>query len=193
MSIVQSLSTSTRLWLAGAMLFVVSVSPAQTLSKTQDQDLNALLEKFLTCVSSSADKSQCTSFIGESIAKVYNVSGYVSAKTGKGLTMSEIGKTLNEGGPWKLLGAAYDQKALEEAQTAANAKKAVIAVYKTPDGVGHIALILPGELKFSGTWGFKVPNSASFLYKEPEKSYVNKGLSYAFARTMLKDVSLYSR
>ena len=72
-------------------------------------------------------------------------------------------------------------------------KKAVVALYMTPSGAGHVAIILPGELQPSGSWGLNVPNSASFLMMEPQRSYVGKGLSYAFAKTHLKDVVLYAR
>lgn len=107
--------------------------------------------------------------------------------------VSEIANFLQGSDQWKMLGRGYDQKALVEAQTNANAKKAVIAVYMNSDGIGHIAIILPGELQPSGSWGLNVPNSASFLLMEPQRSYVNKGLSYAFAKSHLKDVVLYVR
>lgn len=61
------------------------------------------------------------------------------------------------------------------------------------DGIGLVSLILPGEMKPSGTWGSQVPNSASFSVHQPAKSYVGKGLSYSFERKMLKDVQLFSR
>jgi hypothetical protein len=91
------------------------------------------------------------------------------------------------------LGKAYEQAVLNSAQEMANNHRAVIAVYEGPGGeVKHIALILPGALHFSGSWGFSVPNSASFFLTAPEKSYMDKGLSYAFTKNMVKDVTLYA-
>ncbi len=95
-----------------------------------------------------------------------------------------------DGEKWTALGPAYNQAALEKAQQCANASQAVVALYTTSNGV-HIAVILPGTLKYSGSWGFNVPNSASFFSHEPEKSYVNKGLSYGFSKSMIKDITLY--
>ena len=148
----------------------------------------------MSCTSSSSDTYPCSTFITESVAKVYKLDGALySEKSKRYLQLKEVSQQLTESGQWSVLGHAYDQKALTEAQSLANAKKAVIAVYATADGVAHVAVILPGELQYSGTWGFQVPNSASFVLNDPSKSYVGKGLSYAFARNMIKDVTLYSR
>lgn len=169
-------------------------SQGQSINANWQKDLTALMDQFISCTSSSSDTYPCSAFITESVAKVYKLDGALySDKSKRYLQLKEISQQLTEGGQWTVIGHAYDQKALNEAQSLANAKKAVIAVYHTPEGVGHVALILPGELQYSGTWGFQVPNSASFVLNEPSKSYVGKGLSYAFARNMIKDVTLYSK
>jgi len=174
-------------------LFSFSVQ-GQSLNANWHKELTALLDQFMNCTSSSSDTYPCSAFITESVAKVYKLDGALySEKSKRYLQLKEVSQQLTESGQWSLIGHAYDQKALNEAQTLANAKKAVIAVYTTPEGVSHVAVILPGELQYSGTWGFQVPNSASFVLSDPSKSYVGKGLSYAFARNMIKDVSLYSR
>jgi hypothetical protein len=166
----------------------------QSLNANWQKDLTSLLDQFMNCTSSSSDTYPCSTFITESVAKVYKLDGALySEKSKRYLQLKEVSHQLTESGQWSLIGHAYDQKALNEAQTLANAKKAVIAVYTTPEGVSHVAVILPGELQYSGTWGFQVPNSASFVLSDPSKSYVGKGLSYAFARNMIKDVSLYSK
>ena len=109
------------------------------------------------------------------------------------MMVSEIASFVGESNQWTMLGHGYEQKALAEAQTNANAKKAVIAVYMNEAGAGHVALILPGDLQPSGSWGLNVPNSASFLLMEPQRSYVGKSLSYAFAKNHLRDVVIYTR
>jgi hypothetical protein len=173
------------------LLFVSSSAYSQSINSNWKQDMNALLEKYLSCASSSTDTYPCSSFITESINKVYKVNGLYSDKSKRYLQLKEVSKNFDDAGQWTLLGHAYDQKVLSESQTLANANKAVVAVYKTAEGASHVALILPGEEQFSGTWNFKVPNSASFVLNDPTKSYVGKGLSYAFSRTMIKDVVLY--
>jgi hypothetical protein len=166
----------------------------QSLNTNWQKDLTTLMDQFMSCTSSSPDTYSCSALIAESVAKVYKLNGALySEKSKRYLQLKEVSQQLAESSQWSVIGHAYDQKALTEAQELANAKKAVIAVYATPDGIAHLALILPGELQYSGTWGFQVPNSASFVLNDPSKSYVGKGLSYAFARNMIKDVTLYSK
>lgn len=174
-----------------AFFFIAPSSGAQSINSNWKQDMNSLLEKFMSCTASSTDTYSCSSFISESINKVYKVNGLYSDKSKRYLQLKEVAKNFEDASQWTLLGHAYDQKVLSDAQDLANANKAVVAAYKTADGVSHVALILPGEIQFSGTWNFKVPNSASFVLNDPSKSYVGKGLSYAFSRTMIKDVFLY--
>ena len=168
-------------------------SYGQSLNENWEQDLANSMTQFMNCATTSPDKSQCSSFISESLVKVYKVNAFYSDKLKRHLQIYEISKSMIDGGSWTLLGYAYDQKALNEAQKCANASKAVIAVYTTVSGGKHIALILPGKLDYSGSGGFNVPNSASFFFDDPAKSYVGKGLSYAFAKNMIKDVALYCR
>jgi hypothetical protein len=166
-------------------------SLAQGLNGNWEKDLSKSLEQFMNCTRSSADKSTCSVTVGESIATVYQTKDFYSQSLNRYLTPNEISKSIVDGNRWKLIGYAYDQKALEQAQQYANSHKAVIAVYRTAAS-SHVVLILPGSLHFSGSWGFNVPNSASFSHADPDKSYVGKGLSYGFAKAMMKDITLYS-
>ncbi len=145
------------------MLTGISATFGQSLNENWRRDLAASLDKFRQCTQATGEKYQCSGFIGESIANVYKTNAFYSEKQSRYLHINEISKSSVENGPWTSLGHAYDQKALEEAQKQANANKAVIAVYVTESGIGHIALILPGKLQFSGSWGFNVPN-AHHLY-----------------------------
>ena len=176
-----------------AMLFLFSTTYGQKLGEDWKQELTTSMEQFLDCIKTTEDNLHCSTFIGESLTNVYDLDDFYSEKGKRYLMIHEISQTLIDNGKWTLLGRGYDQEALLEAQNRANANKAVVAIYNGSAGVGHIALILPGEAVPSGTWGFNVPNSASFFLHEPGKSYVGKGLSYAFGKSMIKDVLLYSR
>jgi hypothetical protein len=181
------------LFVLAPVFFSISTQ-GQSLNTNWEKDLTVLMDQFMSCTSSSSDSYSCSALITESVAKVYKLNNALySEKSKRYLHLKEVSQQLAEASQWTLLGHAYEQKALTEAQDMANAKKAVIAVYTTTEGVSHVAVILPGELQYSGTWGFQVPNSASFVLSEPSKSYVNKGLSYAFARNMIKDVKLYGK
>jgi len=178
--------------LASAM--ITFSTHGQSLNANWQKDLTVLLDQFMSCTGSSSDTYSCSALITESVAKVYKLDGALySEKSKRYLQLKEVSQQLTESGQWTVLGHAYEQKTLTEAQSLANARKAVIAVYATTDGVAHVAVIRPGELQYSGTWGFQVPNSASFVLNDPSKSYVGKGLSYAFARNMIKDVTLYAK
>ena len=185
-------STKTLLFVFGAII-IANSSFSQSINQNWRKDLTDSFQKFVECTNSNGEKYQCSSFIGESIAKVYKTNAFFSDKHSRFLHINEITKSQVEGGQWNQIGYAYDQKALDKAQAEANLNKAVIAVYITPTGIGHIALILPGKLQYSGSWGFNVPNAASFFFNDSEMSFVDKGLSYAFSKNMIKDVVLYAR
>ena len=93
---------------------------------------------------------------------------------------------------WMLLGPASSQIALERAQTYANLNTPVIAVY-TSVPHGHVAVVLPGSLQYSGQWNLHTPNSASVFLNRPHKSYVGLTLSNAFQASDLSRVKIYSR
>lgn len=166
-------------------------SQAQTINQNWRQELNSSLQKFLTCAVSK--ETPCVNFTGESLNTVYKINDFYSQASRRYMTTNEIANFLKNSDKWEALGQSYDQKTLSTAQEMANAKKAVVAVYQNAVGVGHVVLITPGELKPSGSWGLSVPTAASFFTVEPEKSFVDKGLSFAFMKPMLKDVHIYAR
>jgi hypothetical protein len=175
-------------------LFFCSSAYAQQLNQNWNQDLEKELALFMACRNEGGiGINPCNSFVGNALSTVYRINDFYSKDLGRHMLVSEISQFLQQNSQWTLLGRGFEQKALMEAQNQANAGKAVVAVYLNPEGIGHVSLILPGELKSSGTWGFQVPNSASFFLSTPEKSYVGKGLSYAYERPLLKGVLLYAR
>ncbi|WP_224996082.1 hypothetical protein [Cesiribacter sp. SM1] len=174
--------------------FFCFATHAQQTNKNWMQDLNRDLEQFRACDNVvTAGINPCNKFIGSALSTVYKVNDFYSKELGRHLLVSEIASYLKENQKWSLLGKGFEQTALVQAQELANAGKAVVAIYLNQEGIGHVSIILPGELKPSGTWGFQVPNSASFFISTPDKSYVGKGLSYAFERPLLNGVLLYAR
>ena len=161
----------------------------QSINNQWKRDLNNALEEFVKCRESGV----CSDFVGESLRRVYNINDFYSSAEKRYLRSSEISELIRKDDNWTLLGRSFEQSALEEAQKNANAKKAVVAVYMTESGLGHVVLIVPGSLTPSGSWGLKVPNAASFPAADPQKSFVDKGLSFAFTKNMMKDVFLYVR
>ncbi|MEM6362391.1 MAG: hypothetical protein AAFX57_15265 [Bacteroidota bacterium] len=157
------------------------------------QLLQQELEEFKACMKQS-DNIKCRSAIGETIKAVYNIDDFYLSATGTNSTALEIANSIESKSAWKKLGQAYIQEVLTEAQELANRKKPVLAIYKGEDGLSaHVVLVLPGGLKPSGSWGLNVPMVASFFTHDPEKSFIDKSLAYAFSKNMLLRIELYAR
>lgn len=172
------------------ILLVISVATSlrgQNLNTNWNAALKSSLQEFLSCT------ENCNRYIGQSLNTVYKVNDFYSTKSNRYMTVSEIADFLKGSEQWSLLGHSYDQKVLTTAQEHANAKKAVVAVYVNSSGIGNVVIITPGELQPSGSWGLSVPNSASFFSSQPDKSFVDKGLSFAFGKNLMKDIMIYSR
>jgi hypothetical protein len=184
---------SFKLYFSLAFTLFASTLYGQSINTNWKQDLSASLDEFMKCTGAMTDGNRCTNFIGESIYKVYKINDFYLQKSKRYMTVNEIASFIKDSGQWSLLGHSYEQTTLAAAQGHANAKKAVVAVYLNASGIGHVAVITPGELRASGSWDLNVPGAASFLPTEPEKSFVDKGLSFAFAKNMLKDVMIYGR
>lgn len=176
-----------KLFLIFVALLSAEVVSGQTLNPNWNAELKASLQEFMGC------KENCSRYIGQSLNTVYKINDFYSTKLNRYMVVNEIAAFLKTSDKWTLLGPAYDQKALATAQEHANAKKAVVAVYLNPEGVGNVVIITPGELQPSGSWGLRVPNAASFFASQPDKSFVDKGLSFAFGKNLMKDILLYSR
>ncbi|WP_143785774.1 hypothetical protein [Ohtaekwangia koreensis] len=151
------------------------------------------MKTFLGCQDTLNNSRGCSKFLGESLHIVYRINDFYSQKTGRYMVAGEIASFLKSSNQWKLLGPSYDQKTLTQAQEHANAKKAVVAVYTSTSGSSHVVLINPGVLQSSGSWGLSVPTATSFLLSQPDRSFVDKGLSFAFGKLLMKDVSIYVR
>ncbi|NJN25765.1 MAG: hypothetical protein HC819_07265 [Cyclobacteriaceae bacterium] len=167
---------------------------AQKIDKEWKSLLNTNIESFRKCDQRSGNDTKfCSSATAESINKIYKIEDFYSKSQGRYMNNSEIVEVLNATGKWKLIGYAYEQEALDKAQELANKNMATLAYYANDDLSGNVSIILPGELSTSGSWGFNVPNSATFFMEEPGKSYSDKGLSYAFSRSILRKVMIYAR
>lgn len=177
-----------------ALLLCSSLAYSQTLNSNWKSDLNKELELLKACDETpTMGVSPCNRFMGGALKSVYNIDDFYSKSEKRHMLSAEIALFLKNSDKWTLLGRGYEQKALSEAQNYANSKKAVVAIYVNEEGLGHVAIITPGELRLSGTWGFQVPNSVSFFPNDKAKSYVDKSLSYSFAGTQIKSVLIYGR
>jgi len=180
------------------LALVALVSPlanAQRLNSNWKQDLNKELQSLLQCKNTVAyGINSCNKYLGSALKTVYEVNDFYDKDKKRYMRLSEIFDFLNNTNQWELLGKGYESEALTKAQDCANSKKAVVAIYMDRNNdIGNLAIILPGELTTSGSWGIRVPNCSSFLISQPSNSFVNKGLSYAFRKNVLKDVMVFAK
>jgi hypothetical protein len=174
-------------------MLIGSASYGQTLNNDWKRGLADAMKEFLSCQPSTDVNNPCNRFLGESLNTVYRVNDFYSQSLGRYMVASEIAKYLKSSEQWSLLGPCYDQKTLTLAQEHANARKAVVAVYMSNSGGGHVVLITPGSLQSSGSWELSVPTATSFFLNQPDRSFINKGLSFAFGKMLIKDILIYTR
>ena len=174
--------------------FSIQFTQAQNFNENWQTELNKLVVDFKACKGTIENNyNPCSKFSGESLKVVYGLDDFYSKDLNRYMTGTEIASFLETSGLWQKSGMGSDQAVLNAAQETANKKKAVVAVHTDEDGFGHIALILPGKATPSGLWKMNVPNCSSFFMNSPSSSFSEKGLSYAFARTMISNVIIYSR
>jgi hypothetical protein len=162
---------------------------AQGFNENWKEDLARERKEFMEC----GKDITCKSYVGKSFQTVYGIDDFYLEDEERFMYFDEILSALETNALWELVGPAFEQINLDKAQVQANQQKATLATYISEDGLGHIALVLPGQLVPSGSWGMNVPNTASFFTASPDKSYVGKSMSYAFTTSMIKRVKLYTR
>ncbi len=166
----------------------------QSVNNNWQKELDQALSAYKQCSESATEKeTQCANAAGEVLKTVYRLNDFYLKSDERYMVVREVADYLGKDKKWELIGHAYEQNALDRAQELANKKHAVVAVFPGNTDDGHVSVILPGNTLASGTWGLKVPNSASFFVHAPQKSYVGKALSYAFTRGMIKDVLIFAR
>lgn len=106
--------------------------------------------------------THCNAFVHDFAGTAFGYEGL------RGKNANEIAEFLKEGkGGWAPVWdgtpATGLQEGLKKAQDLANAGYLVLAVWRAPTGSdarGHVALVLPGELKKCALWGLDVPDTA---------------------------------
>jgi uncharacterized protein YchJ len=178
------------------LYFLLSITyvQGQSINPNWQQDLNTSLEELKQCENTNhTGVSSCNQYMGNALKQIYKIDDFYSTPDERHMLAHEIAEFLKNSESWTLLGYGFEQKALTEAQRLANDNKAVVAAYVNEEGLGHVAYIVPGEVRLSGIWGIQVPNSASLFPSDPTKSYVSKPLSYSFEGTQVKRVLIYAR
>ncbi|MGO7394588.1 hypothetical protein ACCS62_28510 [Rhizobium ruizarguesonis] len=125
-----------------------------------------------------ADKVACNYFVGKVLKELYNVDDFSTGAKSWLTANNMLTYVRSHPEMWIKLGNADSQAVLMEAsQGAANDQPVVALMQGDP---GHVAIILPGELKQSNSWKLRAPNSAAFSLGHVERAYVFCRLSFAF-------------
>ena len=153
--------------------------------RNERPELVQVKSEFLDCIRSGGN---CEGYTYEAMRLVYTSESSEAYTDNHAFVMA-----LKSSNNWQELGPAYNQKVLEKAQAAANEGHPVVAVYfgQGKDPL-HVAVIVPGSLTLSGSWGMQVPNSISLPDFEPDHSFIGKPLSYAFEKRNLLSLKIYS-
>jgi hypothetical protein len=136
------------------------------------------------------DKSPCNTFASRGLQSLYGVNDFVSGNGA--LSANAIADSVAQSPDWVNVGNVFNEDNNFCAQALANDAYPVIAVISEP-GHGHIALVIPGELKRSPLWGFNVANGASFRLDAPGKAFVGDLISLAFSVEHAKKAQFYYR
>jgi len=164
-------------------------------------DMRELFENERTCsYPQGTARWACNRFAPQAMKIVYGATDF-SDENGNYPLANDLATGLKNGKwpKWKSLGEATSDKAIEEAQKAANAGQPAVAVWfdTGPNPTGHVTLVIPGDLVKTGvrtkhTWKErKAPCVANWRKGSDENSFISKGMNYAFSDP--KDVILYAR
>ena len=158
-----------------------------------EQTLNQTMGEFKTCMSSE-DKNVCQTYTARAIRQVYKINDFYNSSSKTDMSPFEIQEFVKGSSNWTDVGQAYKSETLIKAQELSNSGKAVLVVLKgnTPADA-HVSLLLPGELQNSGSWAMRVPNVSAFFTHNPDNSFVNKSISYAYTKGMMLNLEIYAR
>lgn len=158
------------------------------LSESSKEILDDVIQGYYDCHEKSDSKKECRYYVAEAIAKFYDINDF-KKEDGSWDTYEEMVAEIKLLPSWERIGSASDQGVLDKARSLANDGRPTIAI-ESNKNTGHIALILPGPLKTSGSWSLDCPNSASF-FRHKVEAYVNKPLSYSYRSP--ENIDIYSR
>jgi hypothetical protein len=156
-----------------------------------------------SCSAANTDPSftstrACNIFVGRVLKTVYGIDDFIVQPPTPDkvyYTANEIATLLNTGvwHGWTEVGTADSQDNLQNAENQAELGKLVVAVWLNPDDAdhGHIALIGPGPMTFSGNWGIRTPPAASFALDSPASAFLGRPLSCAFGEDKKSDTHIW--
>lgn len=149
------------------------------------EDLVEIQQAFIKCKESSTEPHSCKEFVAKSIATYY---GYeFMGANDLPLPYDKLSEVVVASNAWKEIGDANEQSTLTTAQQNANKGIPTLAVNASNN---TLAIVIKGELTHSNSLGLDCPAVAVFRPKRFKKSFVGKGINYAWSD--LSRVKLYT-
>ncbi|HDI8306227.1 TPA: hypothetical protein PPD39_001871 [Acinetobacter baumannii] len=157
------------------------VSPVNTPSTNAEKLTVSKLGQFLKCDPGDPlnDQTPCNTFASRGLEAIYGVDDFKLGKNSYQSANQMWAFVNSPDSQWQKLGQVFNEQNNLCAQSMANTGWPVIALLKEPDH-GHVALVIPGQVQSSGSWGMLVANSASFSLNDINHVYLSKPLSKAF-------------
>lgn len=135
------------------------------------------LESFKSCKAQSTKPSDCKTFLAKAICEYY---GIADLKTTEGyLPYDEIPNYVKKSESWEKLGD-FNENTIQLALSKIELKPAI--VFNNNKSYVHVVAVKPGgTVSKSRKWGnVSVPACVSYFATNASKSFVNKGINYAF-------------
>lgn len=153
--------------------------------------LNEVIVEFKACKQQGAETTRCKEYVGRAVCGFYEINDFVNPELSGGyIPYDQLIDFVKTSDKWEKIGRASKQSVLDEAQKRSNSMQATIAINDN-DGGRNVAILVPGELKKSNSWGLNCPSVAMLFPNKPEESFVGKTLNYAWSRP--DDIVIYGR
>lgn len=157
------------------------VSPVNIPSANAEKVMVSKLGQFLKCDTNDPlnDQSPCNTFASRGLEAMYGVDDFKLGENSYQSANQMWAFVNSPDSKWQKLGQVFNEQNNLCAQSMVNTGWPVIALLQA-SGHGHVALVIPGEVQSSSSWGMLVANSASFFLNKVDSVYLSKPLSNAF-------------
>jgi hypothetical protein len=157
--------------------FLAAVGDAGAAGTTWDRNADWLQRQIEACVQRT-EEFACRYFPARALNRLFGFGEFCNNE--RCLLSPEIAVELDKSDHWSALGKASDQAIVIRAQEMATGGLPVIAVQASGDK-GLIAIVMPGKLVFSKSWGLNAPLGVGARLDKPEASVYAQGLNFLFS------------
>lgn len=143
-------------------------------------DLSNEVASFIACKKAAKKPTDCRNNISKIIAETYGITDFDDDTIGY-VVYDSIQPIVKRSLTWKNLGSV-SQETLNKAEEHTN-NGGLSLIINTSSPYGHVVMLVPGESRYSGKWEMNLASVLSLNNHNPEKSFVNKSLAYAFKKS----------